>query len=372
MSSLSEAHRATGPHSGNFTPPDFRSLQELPDSYSWPQLDDNSSVDVIDPQAAFVPVVDLADPNIVDLVGRACQGYGVFQVTNHGIQMGLIKDTEIEARRLFSLPADQKLKALRPPDGPTGYGLARIAPFFDKLMWHEGFTIKGSPIEDARKLWPDNYTSFCDVMEEYQKGMKELCMRLKRVILASLGLTTEEDLKLGGLGPSGEFTEGCITALQLNNYPSCPSPKQAMGLAAHTDTSMFTILYQGDISGLQIFKDGVGWATVPPVPGAFVVNVGDLLHILSNGRFPTLVHRVFVNQAHSRISIAYFYGPTPNTQIKPFPNLVEPGAVPRYRSMPWGEYINIKAKHLDKALSLASNIDQKQTQEGDCVNEEIA
>ncbi|XP_043726232.1 gibberellin 3-beta-dioxygenase 1-like [Telopea speciosissima] len=357
MSSVSEAHRVNRPNSGHIAPPDFQALQDVPDSYSWPQLDENSSMDLIDPLVS-VPVVDLTDPNVVDLVGRACQEWGVFQVINHGIPMGLIKETESEARRLFSLPTDQKLKALRSPDGPTGYGLARIARFFDKLMWHEGFTMRGSPIEDARKLWPDNYTTFCDVMEKYQKEMKELTGRLKRLILASLGLTTEEDLKLTGLGPSGEFTEGSITPLQLNYYPSCPNPSRAMGLAAHTDTSMFTILCQGDISGLQIYKDGVQWITVPPVSGAFVVNVGDLLQILSNGRFPTLVHRVLVNQAYNRISIAYFYGPTPNTQIKPFSKLIEPGDVPRYRCVSWGEYINTKAKHLNKALSLVSNMEQ--------------
>ncbi|XP_042484333.1 gibberellin 3-beta-dioxygenase 1-like [Macadamia integrifolia] len=370
MGSLSEGKKLTQPDSGKDTPPDFRSLKEVPASYLRSEIDYNSFVNLIDSQA-YVPVVDLADPNIIELVGRAFQTYGVFQVTNHGIHMGLIKDTEIEARRLFSLPAEQKLKALHPPDGSAGYGLTRFTPFFDRLMWNEGFSIMGSPIDDARKLWPDNYTIFCDVIEGYLKQMQELSMKLKRLILASLGLTTEEDLKMAGLGPSGEFTEGCITALQLNHYPPCPNPKQVMGLAAHTDTSMFTILYQGDISGLQVYREGVGWATVPPVPGAFVVNAGDLLHILSNGRFPTLVHRVLANPAHNRISLAYFYGPTPNAQIKPFSNLVEPGDVPRYCSMLWGEYINTKAKHIGKALSLVSNIEQKQTQEGGCLYEEV-
>ncbi|KAJ4952963.1 hypothetical protein NE237_029795 [Protea cynaroides] len=366
MSSLSEGHTSNHPHSGHgyrhFAPPDFLSLQDqVPDSYLWPQLDDNSSLNFTDPKVS-VPVVDLSDPNVVNLVGRACQEWGVFQITNHGIPMGLIKETESEARRLFSLPIEQKLKTLRPPDGSNGYGLARITQFFDKKMWHEGFTIIGSPVDDARKLWPDNYTSFCDRIEEYQKKMKELTGRIKRLILGSLGLTTEEDLKLAGLGPSGEFIEGWKSALQLNNYPSCPNPNRAMGLAPHTDTSLFTILSQGDISGLQIFREGLEWVTVPPVPGAFVVNAGDLLQILSNGRIRTVIHRVLVNQAYNRISMAYFYTPTPNTQIKPFSHLVEPGDVPRYRSMLWEEYTKIKAKHLHKALSLVSNMEQIETQ----------
>ncbi|XP_042517446.1 gibberellin 3-beta-dioxygenase 1-like [Macadamia integrifolia] len=362
MGSLTEAPRTNLPNSGHLAPPDFLSLKDVPDSYSWPQIDFNSSVGLNDPLVS-VPVVDLTQPNVVKLVGRACQEWGAFQVINHGIPMGLIKDTESEARRLFSLPTEQKHKALRPPDGSTGYGLARITAYFDKKMWHEGFTMMGSPVEDASKLWPEKYKSFCDVMEEYQKEMKKLTGRLRRLILASLGLTTEEDLMLAGLGPSGEFTEGCITPLQLNSYPSCPNPNRAMGLAPHTDTSIFTILYQGDISGLQIFRDGVQWVTVPPVPGAFVVNAGDLLHILSNGRYTAAVHRVLVNQAYSRISIAYFYIPTPNTQIKPFSNLLEQGDFPRYRTVSCGEYISTKAKNQGKALSVISNMEQIENHE---------
>ncbi|KAF5934753.1 hypothetical protein HYC85_025882 [Camellia sinensis] len=56
--------------------------------------------------------------------------------------------------------AKQKLRAMRSPDGLTGYGVARIAPFFPKLMWSEGFSAVGSPEEHARQLWPHDYTTF--------------------------------------------------------------------------------------------------------------------------------------------------------------------------------------------------------------------
>ncbi|XP_010249910.1 PREDICTED: gibberellin 3-beta-dioxygenase 1-like [Nelumbo nucifera] len=355
--SLSEAYRSSAHpiHLQHIIPLDFSSVRELPDSHAWTSsllLDDKphgrrgSVIGVGGP----IPVIDLADANVVKLVGRACETWGVFQITNHGQPISLLEAVESESLRLFSLPAEQKLKALRSPDGATGYGRARITPFFSKLMWHEGFTIMGSPAEHAHQLWPHNYTRFCGVMDEYQKEMKQLSVRLLRLILSSLGLAREDLTKW--VGPAGEFTQGATTALQLNSYPACPDPNRTMGLAAHTDTSMFTILYQSNTSGLQIFRDGFGWVSVPPLAGALIVNVGDLLQILSNARFPAVLHRAVVNRTNQRLSIAYFYGPSTETRIMPLSKLIGPGDPPLYRSLTWKEYIGIKAKHLYRALSL--------------------
>lgn len=137
---------------------DLNSVQELPDLYAWAGVDESPSGDSLITES--VPVIDLTDPNASELVGHACKSWGVFQVTNHGIPGSLLDDIESAGRSLFSLPAQQKLKAARSPDGVAGYGLARISSFFNKLMWYEGFTIFGSPLEHARQLWPQDYTKF--------------------------------------------------------------------------------------------------------------------------------------------------------------------------------------------------------------------
>lgn len=137
---------------------DFNSLQELPDSYKWTQLDEYPSCESFSSES--VPLIDLTDPNALTLIGHACKTWGVFQVTNHGIPTKLLDDIESVSRCLFSLPQQQKLKAARSPDGVSGYGLARISSFFPKLMWSEGFTIVGSPLEHFRQLWPQEYSKF--------------------------------------------------------------------------------------------------------------------------------------------------------------------------------------------------------------------
>ncbi|KAL6221760.1 hypothetical protein ACLB2K_005155 [Fragaria x ananassa] len=345
MSSTSTSTR----NLSHIIPLDFNSVDTLPDSHTWDSSPDHHLF------TEFVPVIDLHDPNAATLIRPACEQWGVFQVTNHGVPMNLVQEAEVQARGLFELPIDQKLRALRSPESFSGYGSAGNTANFSKLMWSEGFTIMGSPVEHAAQLWPDDQsvqTHFCDVMEEYQKKMKGLSGKLIRLMLGSLGLD-KEDVKW--LKRPKRSSTNFPQVLQLNSYPVCPDPTRAMGLAPHTDTSIFTVLNQCDISGLQVFQEGIGWMSVQPIPDALVVNVGDLMHILSNGRFKTTMHRAIVNELHHRISIAYFYGPPYDVKISPPMKLIRQDHPPLYRPVTWKEYLGIKGTHFNRALELIRN-----------------
>ncbi|MCD7451292.1 gibberellin 3-beta-dioxygenase [Datura stramonium] len=325
---------------------DLYSIKELPESHAWrsSSLDNYPSCDSRNVES--IPVIDLNDEKFaMDKIGHACKTWGAFQIVNHNISQRLLNDMEAAGKRLFSLPLQQKLKAARSPDGIAGYGVARISSFFSKLMWSEGFTIFGSPLEHARQLWPHDYNLFCDVIAEYENEMEKLAGRLMCLMLGSLGITKDDDVKWAN-GPRG----GC-SALQLNSYPACPDPDRAMGLAAHTDSTILTILHQNNTSGLQVFREGNGWVTVPPLCGALVINVGDLLHILSNGLYPSVLHRAVVNRTRHRLSVAYLYGPPSGVKISPLSKLVDQRNPPMYRPVTWSEYLGTKAKHFDKALS---------------------
>lgn len=139
---------------------DFKLVKELPESYAWTthQLEENPLSGNFHRES--VPVINLDDTNAQKLIGHACRIWGVFQVTNHGIPQKLLDEVECAGRNLFSLPVQQKLKASRSPSGISGYGVARISSFFPKLMWSEGFTIVGSPMEHARQLWPQDPSTF--------------------------------------------------------------------------------------------------------------------------------------------------------------------------------------------------------------------
>ncbi|KAK6912677.1 Non-hem dioxygenase N-terminal domain, partial [Dillenia turbinata] len=255
----------------------------MPESHVW-----HDKVDV-QSKSSSIPIIDLHDPNVVKLVLHASETWGAFELTGHGIPLKLVKDVEEEAVRLFSLPIEQKLQALRPANRATGYGTAPLAKLCPNLMWHEGFTIMGSPLADV----------YSEVMESYQKTMKEVADQLMLVFLEALNI------------PRHKWTvssEEVSTALQLNAYPLCPDPSKTLGLLPHTDTSLFTIVQQiNNTDGLQICKDGE-WVTVTPANShALLVNVCDLLHIVSNGRFKSVLHRAEVSQTCYRLSTAYFY-----------------------------------------------------------------
>lgn len=138
--------------------PDFTSLRHLPDSYTWTPKDDllfsASSSD------ESLPFIDLSDPHVATRVGHACTTWGAFQITNHGVPSRLLDDIEFLTGSLFRLPVHRKLKAARREDGISGYGVARIASFFNKQMWSEGFTVIGSPLDDFHKLWPRQHLKY--------------------------------------------------------------------------------------------------------------------------------------------------------------------------------------------------------------------
>ncbi|KAH6756591.1 gibberellin 3-oxidase 1 [Perilla frutescens var. hirtella] len=324
---------------------DLKSFKELPDTHAWTSQLDGGDSDCGGGNPETIPIIDLNNDNATELIGHACKTWGVFQAINHKIPQNLLDDIELAGKGLFSLPMHQKLRAARVADGVSGYGVARISSFFSKLMWSEGFTIAGSPAEHARQLWPQDYHKFCNTVDEYKKAMNKLAGRLMWLMLGSLGISK------GEVKWAGEFQGGCA-ALQLNSYPACPDPERAMGLAAHTDSTILTILHQSNTSGLQVLREGgTQWSTVPPQAGALVIHVGDLMHILSNGLYPSVVHRAVVNRSEERLSVAYLYGPPSSVKISPLPKLVDHFHPPLYRPITWTEYLGTKAKHFDKALT---------------------
>ena len=144
------------PHSHQ---PDFTSLSELPDSYTWTPKDDPLLDAAPSPPAASenIPLIDLNHPDAANQIGSACRTWGAFQIANHGVPLELLQGIEFLTGSLFQLPVHRKLKAARSETGFSGYGVARISSFFNKQMWSEGFTITGSPLNDFRKLWPQHH-----------------------------------------------------------------------------------------------------------------------------------------------------------------------------------------------------------------------
>ncbi|KAL0905787.1 hypothetical protein M5K25_024225 [Dendrobium thyrsiflorum] len=335
---------------------DLYSANHVPESYTWPSsyLHDHPSAGNGGGDDS-IPIIDISSPTAVSLIGAACRSFGVFYATGHGVPVDLLDDVEYQARRLFALPLHQKLDTARRPGFISGYGRPPLSAFFPKLMWSEGFTIAGGHRRDvAGDIWPLEQSVFCDVMEKYNKKMKEVAGKLLNLMLLSLGIDEEEAGRAGLI----KDLQQAMEVLQLNSYPACPEPEKAIGMAAHTDSGLLTILYQScGVNGLQILhkEDGFGptqWVTLPPLPGALVIHVGDLLQILSNDQFKSVRHRAVVSRAEHRLSAAYIIGPPGHVKMGPISKLMQSGQNPIYRSVTWPEYLGIRAQLFDKALEL--------------------
>lgn len=110
---------------------------------------------------------------------------------------------------------------------------------------------------------------------------------------------------------------------KVSHYPPCPHPELVNGLRAHTDAGGVILLYQDDkVGGLQMLKDGE-WIDVQPLPNTIVINTGDQIEVLTNGKYKSAWHRVNATPNGNRRSIASFYNPSMKATIAPAKELVD-------------------------------------------------
>ncbi|CAO2834985.1 unnamed protein product [Amaranthus hypochondriacus] len=135
---------------------------------------------------------------------------------------------------------------------------------------------------------------------EWDKEVKQLAKRLMGLLCQVLGLS-EDRLKgmayLGRRGFVGHY------------YPHCPEPNKTVGIAAHIDPGILTVLLQDHVGGLQV-KFNNNSIDLKPIRHALVINIGDFFQILSNDAYKSGEHRVYANPfLEPRVSIAVFFGP---------------------------------------------------------------
>ncbi|KAG5597000.1 hypothetical protein H5410_038232 [Solanum commersonii] len=143
---------------------------------------------------------------------------------------------------------------------PVRYGTSLNTTKKHNLHWRDFLRHYAGPLPKSYHLWPDNPPT-------YKKG---------------LGL--DPDYIESSLGDEG------TQMIASNYYPACPEPNKTLGLAPHSDHGGLIILMDNGIPGLQI-KCNQTWYSVPSIPGTFVVNLGDYLEILSNGKYKSIEHR---------------------------------------------------------------------------------
>ncbi|PKA51012.1 Naringenin,2-oxoglutarate 3-dioxygenase [Apostasia shenzhenica] len=295
--------------------------------------------------SASIPVIDLTagdDPQIVAQIGSACRSNGFFQVVNHGVSSELVMKMRKIAGEFFRLSAEEKMRLYSDDVGKK----VRLSTSFNVKKeevhnWRDYLRLHCYPLEEYLPSWPQKPVAFREVVSEYCSEVRRLGFRLLGLISLSLGL--EEDYILRALGEQEQH-------MAVNYYPPCPQPELTYGLPAHTDPNALTILLQDPhVAGLQVLRPAGKWAAVDPHPEALVINVGDQLQVLSNGRYKSVWHRAVVNSEKERVSVAFFLCPSNNAVTAPAEQLIGEKSPAMYRSFTYGEYYKkFWARNLDQ------------------------
>nr|ABL67954.2 1-aminocyclopropane-1-carboxylate oxidase [Ipomoea nil] len=266
---------------------------------------------------ASFPIINLAQlnteerPAIMEQIKDACENWGFFELVDHGISIELMDTVEKLTKDHYKKCMEQRFKEM-----VAAKGLDAVQTEINDLDWESTFFLKHLPVS--------NISEIPDLEDHYRKVMKEFAMELEKLAENLLDLLCENlGLEKGYLKKPFSGSKGPNFGTKVSNYPPCPKPDLIKGLRAHTDAGGIILLFQDDkVSGLQLLKDDK-WVDVPPMRHSIVVNIGDQLEVITNGKYKSVLHRVIAQTDGNRMSLASFYNPGSDAVIFPAPALVE-------------------------------------------------
>jgi isopenicillin N synthase-like dioxygenase len=302
-------------------------------------------------QTAFteLPVVDVSDlyspePALrrqgAEALGKAAREVGFFYVTGHPVSRALRDRLLDQSRAFFAQPlADKTAIHIGRSDNHRGY-----VPEGEEVMVG-GKRDRKEALDLGRELAPDHpavaagtpmlgpnqwpaLPGFREDVEAYYEAVFDLGRHLLRGF--ALALDLEETF-------FDRFVTAPPSQLRLIHYPFDPSAADVQGIGAHTDYECFTLLLP-TAPGLEVMNgDGV-WIDVPLVPDAFVVNIGDMMEVWTNGAFVATSHRVRKVQ-EERYSFPLFFACDYHTEVAPLPELTAGDVPPKYEPLSAGDHL---------------------------------
>lgn len=253
---------------------------------------------------------------------RVTHEIGFFYLTGHGIDQKFIDEFVKTSREFFALSEESKL-LLENTQSPHFRGYTRVGgeltqgkvdwreqldigperPALDRTIFTEDYWTLQGP-----NLWPDELPQLRELSERWITELSDLSRRLLSEWAAALGAPADFF--------DASFDELSAPLLKIVRYPGKSGETPQQGVGAHKDLGVLTLLYvEEGKAGLQVEYEG-DWIDAPPVSGAFVVNIGEMLEVATNGYLKATLHRVISPPlGDDRISFPFFYAPRLNASI---------------------------------------------------------
>jgi isopenicillin N synthase-like dioxygenase len=276
-----------------------------------------------------VPIVDISGLNSPDRaerervageIGKAAGEVGFFYVSGAGVDESLFERMLASTKEFFALPVEEKMRSYiglsqchrgYVPVGEEGVesGTPDLKEAFDTaldLPADDPDYLAGNPMLGPN-VWPD-LPGFAEAVTQYYQAVLGVGQRLLLAFAVALNEDPDTFSRHATKTPS---------QLRLVHYPYNPEAEDGQGIGAHTDYECFTLL-KPTAPGLEVLNGAREWIDVPPVPGTFVVNIGDMLELWTNGAYVATSHRVR-KVPEERYSFPLFFNVDYHTEVKPLP-----------------------------------------------------
>lgn len=243
---------------------------------------------------------------------HAARELGFFYLSGHGVSPRLEQDVLAVARDFFAGPqAEKERVAMIHSPHFRGYTRAGGELTRGKPDWREQFDVMREALASGRddgdqpwrrlhgpNQWPATLPHMRDTILAWLDSLTEVGTTLLRAF--AIALEQDEHAFDHTIG------DGPFQHLKLIRYPGRDAADSDQGVGAHKDAGYLTLVLQGDEPGLEVLL-GDEWIPVTPIPGTFVVNIGELLELASNGYLKATLHRVLSPPPGvARLSTAFF------------------------------------------------------------------
>ena len=316
------------------------------------------TVPVIDITSFRMPYADAAARSeVVRQVDAAARTVGFMQITGHGIPATTLSEFTIATDAFFALDAQAKARYRCPPGINRGYsppkaeslanslGLASAADLFEAI--NVGASTADFPGLDlpedvyAANVYPAEVPGFEAAVTAWFDAVGRVARTMVRIFGVALG--GREDY-------FEQHTDHSIDVLRMNNYrlpaPDVQLEKDQLGMGAHTDYGIVTVLWADQVPGLEIHGADGNWHPVMPADGALLVNLGDATARWTNEEWISTLHRVAAPRVNGtlvpRRSAAYFHDGNVDAVIECLPSCVSEHNPARYEPVTVGEHLAAK------------------------------